>query len=158
MSNNKGKQFEKKFQEDWLKTFPQSFILRLADQMTGYKVTSQNPCDFIGYKKPVLFLIECKSHEGNTFPLSNLTQYEKLLAKAGIPGVRSGVIIWFIDHDRVVYVPVKTIEKMKADGKKSVNIRTINKDGYRFFEIPSVKKRVFMDSDYSILESMEDGD
>ena len=157
MSNNRGKQFEAKFLSDFKATVKDCSIDRLYDTTNGF-VGIKNICDFIGFKKPSIMYLECKSHEGNTFPLSNLTQYEKLLAKAGIPGVRSGVIIWFIDHDRVVYVPVKTIEKMKADGKKSVNIRTINKDGYRFFEIPSVKKRVFMDSDYSILESMEDGD
>ena len=158
MANNRGKQFEAKFKEDWLKAFPGTFIFRLADQMNGYKVTSQNPCDFVCFSKPSLFLMECKSHEGNTFPLANLTQYERLVSYSGIPGVRVGVLIWFIDHDKVVYVPAKTIKKMKEDEKKSVNIKTIGKDGYRFFEIPSVKKRVFMDSDYSILETLEDGD
>lgn len=37
---------------------------------------------------------------------------------------------------------------MKKDGKKSVNITTIEKDGYRYYDVPSTKLRVFMDSDY----------
>ena len=52
------KQFETKFKEDWKKSFLNSFCLRLQDQMSGYKVVSQNPCDFICYAKPYLYLIE----------------------------------------------------------------------------------------------------
>lgn len=48
---------------------------------------------------------------------------------------------------------------MKEDGKKSVNITTIDNENYRFFDIPSTKLRVFMDSDYSVIfEKTEDGD
>lgn len=156
---NRGKDFEKKFQMDWIKTFPESVLIRLPDQMSGYKTTSQNICDFIGYNSGILFLMECKSHYGNTFPFQKLTQYDKLLCKVGIKGVRTGVFIWFIDHDRVIYVPIKTIKQMKEDGKKSVNITTIDNENYRFFDIPSIKLRVFMDSDYSVIfEKTEDGD
>ena len=157
MANNKGKQFEQKFKSDFTQTVKDCSLDRIYDTTNGY-MGIRNICDFIGFKKPSIFYIECKSHEGNTFPLSNLSQYDKLITKIGIPGVRAGVIIWFIDHDRVIYVPIKTIKQMKEDGKKSVNIRTIDKEGYRFIEIPSVKKRVFMDSDYSILTTLEDGD
>ena len=69
----------------------------------------------------------------------------------GAQGVRMGVVIWYTEKDRVIYVPLKTIEKMKQDGKKSVNIRTIDAEGYEFIDIPSAKKRVFMDSDYSVM-------
>ena len=106
----------------------------------------------------MIFYLECKSHKGNTFPLDNLTQYDKLVGKIGIHGVRTGVVIWFSEKDHVIYVPIKTIKQMKQDGKKSVNIRTIDEDGYRYFEIPSTKKRVFMDSDYKVLMNTEDGD
>ena len=60
-----------------------------------------------------------------------------------------GVVIWFIDHDRVIFVPLDTVTKMKQDGCKSVNINKL--DGYDYKEIPSSKKRVLMESDYSIL-------
>lgn len=61
--------------------------------MSGYKMTAKNLCDFICYFNKNLFLIEAKSIRGNTFPLSNLSQYDKLKAKVGIPGVRAGVVI-----------------------------------------------------------------
>lgn len=155
MANNKGKKFEKKLLEDWEKTVPNSSIDRIYDTVGGLKGVS-NICDFIGFKKPNIFYIEAKSHEKNTFPFSNLRQYDKLKGKVGIEGVRTGVVIWFIDHDRVIYVPTATITKMKEDGCKSINIKKL--DGYRYIEIPSVKKIVYMDSDYSVLLDTEEGD
>lgn len=157
MALNRGKQFENKFKEDFYKTMSNCSLDRLYDTTNGFKAISQ-VCDFIGYKQPNIFYLECKSHEGNTFPLNNLTQYNKLVAKVGIPGVRAGVIIWFIDHDRVIYVPINTITKLINDGKKSVNINKIEAEGYRIINIPSIKKRVFLDSDYSILMTLKDFD
>lgn len=156
MSSNQGKAFEQKFKEDFLK-IPNSSLDRLVDIMSGYKYIS-NICDFIGYVFPNIFYLELKSIKGNTFPLTNLTQYDKLLQKAGIKGVRTGVVIWFRDHDRVLYVPIKTVQQLKKDNKKSVNIKTIAEEAYRVIEIPSKKKRVFLDSDYSILTELVEGD
>jgi hypothetical protein len=154
---SKGKQFELVLKEDWKASMPNSTIDRLYDSVSGYKTIS-NISDFIGYKMPYIFYLEAKTIKGNTFPFQNLSQYEKLSAKVGIDGVRAGVVIWFYAHDRVIYVPVSTITKMMADGKKSVNITTIDTDGYRFINIPSVKKRVFMTSDYSVLMATKEGE
>ena len=147
---NRGKQFEQKVYSDFNKIDGVS-IVRLPDQMTGYRHTSSNISDFIIYKYPEIFYMEIKSILGNTFPLTNLTQYEKLKAKIGIKGVRAGVTIWFVDRDRVIFVPIETIQQMKQEGVKSVNIRTIDNSDYDFINIPSVKKRVFMDSDYRVI-------
>ena len=124
-----------------------------------YKSIS-NISDYIGYVYPSIFYIECKSHEGNTFPLVKLTQYDKLIQKVGIKGVRVGMVLWMIEQDKVIYVPIKTIQKMKEDGKKSVHIiKDLYPDSpYRIIEIPSVKKRVFLDSDYTVLTQLEEGD
>lgn len=155
MATSKGKQFELKFKEDFEK-LPDSSVDRIYDSVSGYKSIS-NISDFICYVYPNIFYTECKSHLGNTFPLTKLTQYEKLKVKVGIKGVRVGVIIWFIDHDKVLYVPINTITKMKADNKKSVNIKTIADEGYDYVEVPSIKKRVFLDSDYSSLLNLPEG-
>ena len=40
---------------------------------------------------------------------------------------------------------------MKKDNKKSINVKMIEKIVFDIVVIPSVKKRVFMDSDYSVL-------
>ena len=73
----------------------------------------------------------------------------------GIKGVRAGVILWLYEKDLVLYVPISTISQMMTDGKKSVGIRDLDK--YNIIKIPSIKKRVFMDSDYSILLNMPEG-
>ena len=156
MAVNRGKQFEERVKEDLLK-LPDVSLERFPDQMSGYQ-GSKNVCDFGMYLYPCYYYIECKTTNENTFPLSGLTQYDKLLERRGRKGVRSGVLLWFIKWDKVVYVPVTTFEKLKADGKKSVNIKMLQEDTYRIIEIPSVKKRVFMISDYDILRSLEEGD
>lgn len=153
---NIGKQFEQKFKEDFLK-IPNSTIDRLYDTMYGYKSISQ-VSDFIGYVFPNIFYLECKEHKGNTFPLSNLTQYSKLKEKVGIPGIRVGVIIWFSDHDKIFYVPISTITKMIEHNKKSVNVKDLNNDEYAIYDIPAVKKRVFLNADYSILKNLKEGE
>ena len=89
-------------------------------------------------------------------PFDKISQYNKLLEYSGVDGVRSGVVLWLYEKDEVLYVPVKTIEKLKSDGEKSVGIRHL--DSYRIFRVPSEKLRTFMKSDYSILLSLEDGD
>lgn len=150
MAVSRGKKFEQKLKEDFSKVCG-SLIYRIPDIVNGHKTTSQNPCDFFGYVKPLMFMIEAKSINGNTFPITNFTQYERMRAYSGIPGLRRGVVIWFISHDVVVYVPVRTIELLKAANKKSVNIKDLDNEEFPCIRVPSVKKRVFLDSDYSVL-------
>lgn len=153
-----GKQFEQVFKENWIKSFPYGFITRINDQMSGYKNTSRNICDFICFNNGLLFLIECKTIKGNTFPLSNLTQYSKLVKKVGIKGVRAGVIIWFYEHEnKILYIPISTFTKIKEEGLKSFNVKMIGNEAYPSVVIPSVKKKVFYDSDYSVLLNTPEG-
>lgn len=146
---NRGKQFETQFANNWKKCFPKTFIFRLKDDTSRHKGSARNPCDFFCMPKDKLFMIETKTHYGNTFPFADFPQYESMLTYRGCSNLIIGVVIWFIDHDRVIFVPLDTVTKMMQDGCKSVNIRKL--DGYDYIEIPSKKKRVLMDSDYSIL-------
>ena len=154
---NKGKAFEVKFKEDFKKSFPEGTIDRIYDSVSGYKTIS-NVSDFIGYNYPNIFYLECKSHLGNTWNFSYFTQYDKLKTKVGIKGVRAGVVLWMLDHDKVVYLPVSSVTKMMEDGKKSFNVKMLEDKSYNIYEIPSVKKRVFLDSDYSILANLKEGE
>lgn len=155
MANNRGKQWETKVREDFHRTFPLGSIDRLYDPVGGY-LGVHNISDFIAYKYPNIFYLECKSIGGNTFPLSNLKQYESLLPKVGLPGVRVGVIIWFYDHDKVIYAPISTVTKMKEDGKKSINIKDVV--NYNLITVPGVKKRVYIDCDYTFLTELKEGE
>lgn len=152
--SNRGKQFEDKFKEDF-KKLPQCSLDRLYDVMNGYKNIKQ-VSDFIGYLFPNIFYLECKAHKGASLPLSNITQYDSLKTKVGIKGVRSGIVLWLYEKDKVLYIPTSTVTQLKQDGEKSVGIRHLDK--YRIIEIPSIKKRVFMDSDYSILTTLDEGE
>ena len=154
MAKNYGKEFEIKFKEDFLK-LENSTIDRLYDVTTGYKSITQ-VADYIGYVYPNLFYCECKSHKGASIPIGNITQYDKLKGKIGIPGVRAGVILWLIEKDKVLYIPMSTVKQLKEQGEKSIGIRHLGL--YNIKEIPSIKKRVFMDSDYSILLNLKDGE
>lgn len=156
MADNYGKNFELKFKRDFLKTVPNSTIDRLYDSMSGYMAIS-NISDFIGYSFPLIFYLECKTHKGASIPFKNLTQYDKLKAKVGIHGVRAGIILWLYEKDIVMYIPISTISQMKKDGKKSVGLKAIE-EGYNIKIIPSIKKRVFMDSNYSCLKQLKEGE
>lgn len=156
MAENRGKQFESKFKADFLKS-PEVSLDRLYDP-TGLYMGIRNICDYIGYHYPNIFYIELKSSHGNTWPFSAYSQFDKMLPKVGIKGVRVGVVLWMIDHNKVIYLPTRTIATMKAENKKSFNIKDLTSGKYRIFEIPSKKKRVFMDSDYSVMFDLEEGD
>lgn len=153
---NRGKQFENKFKNDFLK-ISGSVVERLPDQMSGYS-GSKNVCDYLCYVYPNIYYIECKVTQSNTLPFVNISQYDELLERQGKKGIRAGVIAWFQKHDRVCYIPVKTIEKMKSDNKKSINIKMLDSNEYRLIEIPSIKKRIFLNSDYSVLLDLHEGD
>jgi len=145
-----GKKFEAHLRENWKNSVPDSFLYRLNDQMSGYQGSS-NISDFIGFKAPNLFLIECKAHAGNTFPFSDFRQYEGLVKWKDIAGVRAGVVLWLYDHDIVCWIPITTFEQLKQENKKSFNVKMVSDDNYECLVLPSVKKRTFMDTDYSAL-------
>lgn len=155
MSDNLGKKFETKFKEDFLKV-SNATIDRLYDPTSGY-VSISNISDFIGYIYPNIYYIELKSRKGASLSFDGIPQYDKLIKKVGIKGVRAGIILWLYEKDRVFYIPMSTIKQMMSDGKKSVGIKAVE-EGYNIIEIPSIKKRVFMDSDYSILTTLKDGE
>ena len=149
MAQNRGKQYESKLKEDFSK-LSGAYIYRVPDQLGGLKGQT-GICDFIGFCYPSIFFLEAKTILGNTFPLTNFTQFDKLMSIPDYKGIHRGVMIWFQTHDTVVYVPLTTFMKLKQDNKKSFNIKYVDSKEYECLVIPSVKKRVFMDSDYSVL-------
>ena len=153
MPSNYGKAFEERLKEDWMK-MDGATIDRLYDPVGGY-VGVTNICDFIGYKFPFIVYVECKSVKGNTFPFSNFKQFNKLICKKGIKGVLAGVVVWFYEKDVVLWCPIEEAERMINDGEKSINCKKVIEgtynNRYNIKIIPSKKKRVFMESDYSVL-------
>lgn len=150
MSNNYGKAFETKFIEDWKKSFPKSFYLRLFDTTNGFLGVA-NPCDYICLANHKLFLVECKSHTGQSIPLTVIPQYERLLKYKDCEDVYPGILVWYIDKAVIFWYPIEELEKIVNKGYKSLNPDKLLKEGYKIIQIPANKKRVFMEADYSIL-------
>ena len=168
MGKNRGKSFEGHIEEAFEKISDVS-VVRLHDQTTGY-LGSSNHCDFIVYKKPYEYHIECKSVHGNTLSIHSVpkkdskgvlhgfygnitdTQWEGLLEKSKIPGVIAGVICWWIDKDVTVFLPIQMLQALKNMSKKSIRYDMevfcdSNGDGYATTAIKGKKKRIFFDYD-----------
>lgn len=98
-----------------------------------------------------MFMIDCKSSEGNTIGFAAIRQYDRMLEYMSIPGVFVGIVWWSVSNDKVIWIPVKTLKQIKDEGKKSYNIKMLDDPNYESYEIPSKKLRTFMQSDYSQL-------
>ena len=152
-SSSIAKNFEQKFRVDWKRSFPDGFVFRLNDQMSGFKNVSQNPSDFICYSYPHIWFCEVKTHAGSSIPFQAMVQYDRLLKYVDIEGCFCGFIVWFYEKDEdVIYLPVETVKKLKKDGEKSFGLRHLDNPKYPSYRVPTLKKKqVFRDSDYSVL-------
>lgn len=122
-------------------------VQRLYDTTNGY-IGVKQPADFIVYKYPHQYYIECKCTWENTFHKSYLTQLYDLYQKSLHYGIISGVIIWFIRHDRTVFIRAEDLNKHFED-HASVNIKEIRNKELPFIDIPGKKKRTFFDYDFT---------
>lgn len=64
-SNNIGKTFEQEFKEC---VPPDYYLYRLKDDTSGFYGVS-NPCDYILFRSPYLFMVELKTHKGKSIPV-----------------------------------------------------------------------------------------
>lgn len=151
MAVNKGKIWEKCVEESWGNSFPNSFILRLPDQQNGYFGTSRNVVDYIAFNSPYLYLIECKTIKGNTLPLSNLKQYERMLIYNKIGYIKIGFLVWWQDKNITAWVPLDTITTLKEENKKSVHVDYVKNKLYNIIEIPNVIKRIYPKCDLTVI-------
>ena len=161
MAESLGKKWEAFFKQNWKECFPNTFIYRLPDQLRGYAgAGGSNPCDFICLpKNSILLMLELKEHKGNTINWTAIRQYEKLLAYKDLENVYPGILIWFSDHDKIIFCPIGEAEKMHKDGLKSINIKLIESNKYLLYNIPATKKRVFLNADFNtFVEELEKND
>lgn len=158
MAINRGKAFERVIRDSFEKLHDVS-VDRLHDQTSGYKSTSANPCDFIVYKKPHIYYLECKAIHKNTLNFeAHITknQWDSLLEKSEIDGVVAGVLCWWVDHDITKFIPIQMLQAMKENGGKSIAHDCIACNGYHAINISGVKKRVFFDYNmYDLFNAIE---
>lgn len=101
------------------------------------------------YKNGTLNLFECKAIHGNTLNFKSHireNQWDKLLQYSFLPGVNAGIICWFIDLDKTLFIDIQYLDLLKSQGDKSFNI---NKSIQLVptIEIKSKKKKVFFEYD-----------
>lgn len=154
MALNKGKAFEDRVKDQWMEAFPKKFFIRLYDTTNGY-ININNPCDFIGEVDGKVFLIECKSHKGSSISFSSIPQYERLLQYKHCDNTYPGILLWLIEKDKIVWIPIETAEQIYKSGSKSIGLRHIEDPAYKVYEIPSKKLRVFMYTDYTAFRDIE---
>ena len=155
MPVNRGVDFEHKFKEDWLRSFPNSLCYKIPNQLSGFLLVN-NFADYLCFFGEKLYFIDCKSHNGASFPLEKFPQFDRLNPLKNIPNMVTGFVLWLYDKDTVTFIPTYTVEKLKKDGKKSINPKTIDRELYYIVDIPSKKLRTFMQSDYSVMRDVPD--
>ena len=159
---NRGKDFEGQVHDGFLQ-IPGVSIDRLPDPMAGYAGV-KNICDFIVYKYPYQVYIECKSCYGNTMSIhsndpkkkyGNITnnQWEGLLDKSKIQGVRAGILVWFIDHDETYWIDIRLLQKHRDAGHKSISyycdfVDLMPETDELWARIVGEKRRVLFDYDF----------
>ena len=96
-------------------------------------------------------MVECKAHAGASLPFSAISQFDKLISFDNLEDVYPGVLLWLYEKDIVLWVKASDLRKMRDEGKKSVGIKALSDPAYSIIELPAVKKRTFMEVDYSAL-------
>lgn len=158
---NRGKEFEGQFQDDWKRCFDnKKLCFRLKDDVSHKKGTAKNPCDFICEANGHVYMVETKSHYENRFPWTSFSQLDLLEDYIDVDNCRPTLVVWYIDYDVVVWIPVKTVVQMIDDGYKAFNLRELSEyeqNDYKYLFVPTVKKkRVFLDSDYYSIINRDD--
>lgn len=140
--SNVGKKAEKKIAE-WLDRPEEGYSFdRIPDQMTGF-FGSKNICDFTLFKSPYQYYIESKATWEDRFDFSMLTdtQYDGLKDKSKIQNVFGLVIVLFGSYKRAFILDIRDIDSLVQQGKKSLNIKKIDKWGIPYQEIKTIPSR-----------------
>lgn len=147
MNDTLGKKAEAKIKE-WLDRPSEGYCLdRIPDQMTGL-CGSKNICDFTLFKSPYMYYIESKSTWDDRFDFNQIrgiddpkdikSQYGGLLHKSSIDNVYGVIIVLFASHKRAFILNIVDIDDLVKSGKKSLNIKKIDKWGVPIREIETI--------------------
>lgn len=147
IAKNQGKLFEQDFQ----KSVPSTcWVYRLRDNASSFangnatRFTSSNICDYLLFDDiyQTLFLIECKSTQGSSVPLSMIRDTQiKGLVDASKHNLIAGLLINFRnDTNNTYFISIDNYVKMaNSINKKSFNIKDLLANNA--IEIYSTKKR-----------------
>lgn len=87
-------------------------LIRLYDTTNGFAGV-KNPCDFIYYTYPYMYLLELKSIKGDSFSFSIITDNQKTQLEyfSHIKGVNPLIVVEFREHQRVFAIPWSVIRR-----------------------------------------------
>lgn len=142
MAESMGKKAEKKIRE-WLDRPDLGYSFdRLPDPTGGY-FGQANICDFTCFKYPNMWYIESKETEADRFDFSMISdvQFSGLMKKSRIDHVNAVVIVLFATYQRAFIFNIQDIDSLIKSGKKSLNIKKIDKWKINYFEIPTIPSR-----------------
>jgi recombination protein U len=123
---NSGKKFETNFKN----SVPDNiFFYRFRDGTSSWskqentRFQAKNICDCMMYDGQYLYLLELKSHKGESLPLSAIreNQVKDLLSASKHENVIAGLIVNFADKEQVYFMDIGLAEKWYNNGiRKSI--------------------------------------
>lgn len=134
-----GKEHEDKVKQ-WLDRPEDGYSFdRIPDQLTGFW-GSKNICDFTCFRAPYLTYIECKATYEDRFDFNMITetQHDGLLIKSKIANTFGVVIVLFATQKRAFVIDINEIKRLEDSGKKSINIKKIDKWDIKYKEIRTI--------------------
>ena len=147
MAISRGKEFEKLFESavlEFKNEGGQVDIQRLFDVVN--KKTIKQPSDYICYYKPNQIYVECKSTHNSYFNFFEQPQYERLLEKIKVDGIKGGMLVWYVNAKRVFWFDISWLYSYNCiSGKKSISLGYIDNryvGNYGIFEIDQTTARV----------------
>ncbi|ADT64019.1 RecU [Streptococcus phage Dp-1] len=132
-----GKMFEEDFFEGAKDFEKDAFTVRLYDTTNGFRGVA-NPCDYIAATNFGTLFIELKTTKEASLSFNNITdnQWFQLSRADGCKFILAGILVYFQKHEKIIWYPISSLEKIKRSGVKSVNPNFIDA-GYEV----SYKKR-----------------
>ena len=132
-----GKRWEHNFSKDC-----PELLIRLYDTTNGF-AGIKNPCDFILYSYPNLYLIECKSTEKDKLYFSAITenQHKHLHKLHMYTGSYCLVCVEFSKYKKCYAIPYHIIEGYIEMGENGISIKDCESNKH-IIEIPTIYKTV----------------
>lgn len=113
----------------------------LKDDTSGFYGVS-NPCDYILFRSPYLFLVELKTHKGKSLPIAKIrpNQIQGMEKATHYEGVYGGFLINFRELEETYYITVQdVIQFTQTEERKSIPVEWCRDHGVK---IEQKKKRV----------------
>lgn len=127
---DRGKIFEKLFKDEVEREIREENLEATIDRLYDVigKKTIDQPSDFICYKHPNQIYVECKSRNSNSFSYYTAPQYERLINKSKILGVKCGMLVWFVQQKMIFWLDIDWLQfYFSRTGIKSVNAYKLDK-------------------------------